>query len=281
MTAWTGPGAYDIPEDTYHADLLVPGGSLSYSGAKKLLPPSCPALFKYDRDHGQAPKAAYDFGHAVHSLVLGSGAPLRVIDAADWRSNVAKGERDAAYALGEVPLLKSDYAVVRAAAEAVAAHPIAGPLFGQEGVAEQSLYWTTDVDMGHYAERVWRRCRPDWQTRLPDGRPLGVDLKTCVSAEPHAISKAVWNFRYDMQHAGYVDGMRAAHGYDVEPAFLFVFVEKTAPHLVTVCELDGDAIATGRAANDRALRIYADCMSSDVWPGYVDDIPLITLPPWA
>ena len=32
-------GVYDIPEDLYHRD-PVPGGSLSCSGAKKLLPPS-------------------------------------------------------------------------------------------------------------------------------------------------------------------------------------------------------------------------------------------------
>jgi hypothetical protein len=46
----TEPGVYDIAEDHYHAD-PVPGGSLSNSGAKKLLPPSCPAKFAYEREH--------------------------------------------------------------------------------------------------------------------------------------------------------------------------------------------------------------------------------------
>ena len=39
------PGVYDgLDEAAYHAD-PVPGGSLSASGAKLLLPPSCPALY--------------------------------------------------------------------------------------------------------------------------------------------------------------------------------------------------------------------------------------------
>ncbi|MGW9447058.1 hypothetical protein, partial [Bacillus mobilis] len=51
LSAITRPGVYDgIPEAVYHRD-PVPGGSLSSSGARKLLAPSCPALFKYDQEH--------------------------------------------------------------------------------------------------------------------------------------------------------------------------------------------------------------------------------------
>ncbi|MBO0827768.1 MAG: hypothetical protein J2P24_08300 [Streptosporangiales bacterium] len=46
----TEPGVYNLPAAVYHAD-PVPGGSLSQSGAKKLLPPSCPALYRYWADH--------------------------------------------------------------------------------------------------------------------------------------------------------------------------------------------------------------------------------------
>lgn len=42
-TTWTitEPGVYDLPAEVYHAD-PVEGGSLSSTGARKLLPPSCP-----------------------------------------------------------------------------------------------------------------------------------------------------------------------------------------------------------------------------------------------
>lgn len=282
MTAeWAGPGAYDVPEQDYHADRLVPGGSLSYSGAKKLLPPSCPALYRHGRDSPQQHKAVFDFGTAVHTLVLQSGAALYVIDEPDWRKKAAQDERDGAYEHGFAPLLVADYLTAAAAAAAVHAHPIAGPLFARPGAAEQSLYWTTIIELGGAQVTVGRRARPDWQTTLADGRPVVVDLKTCVSAHPGAIAKAVWNFRYDMQADGYTDAVQTVQGLDVPPPFVFVFVEKAAPHLVTVCELDGHALTVGRASNLRALRIYAECQASGVWPSYVSDIPLITLPPWA
>src|SRR3954471_5458063 len=101
----TEPGVYpDIPELAYHAD-CVSEGSLSCSGAKKLLPPSCPALFKWERENPPPPKRQFDFGHAAHKLVLGVGPELVGVDAPDWRTNAAKAQRDEARARGAVPLL--------------------------------------------------------------------------------------------------------------------------------------------------------------------------------
>ena len=59
----TAPGVYDIPAEDYHRD-PVPGGSLSSTGARKLLPPSCPAKFRYEQDNPPTPTAALDFGQA-------------------------------------------------------------------------------------------------------------------------------------------------------------------------------------------------------------------------
>ncbi|URN11312.1 PD-(D/E)XK nuclease-like domain-containing protein [Streptomyces radiopugnans] len=63
-----------------------------------------------------------------------------------------------------------------------------------------------------------------------------------------------------------------------------MFQSKTAPYLVTVRELDQQTRDIGRARNERALRIYADCQRTGTWPdwtGPVDDIPFIALPTWA
>jgi hypothetical protein len=72
-----------------------------------------------------------------------------------------------------------------------------------------------------------------------------------------------------------------ALGLDEDPAFLFVFQEKTPPYLVTVVQLDDEAEAAGRARNELAMEIWRDCTQAGVWPGYSQDIELITLPPWA
>jgi hypothetical protein len=268
----TESGAYDLPEHEYLSD-PVEGGSLSFSGAKTLLPPGCPALFRHRQSNGRPPKPAFDFGHAVHSMVLGVGEPIVVIDADDWRGKAAREARDAAYAAGHVPLLAADHATAKAAADAVRAHPRAGALFA-EGIAEQSLFWRDPL----YG--VWRRCRIDWRTTLPSGRPVVVDLKTCVSAEPSAIGKAVANYHYYQQHPYYLDGVKAL-GLAEDPAFLFVFVEKEAPHLVTVCELDEAAVEAGQRRNQAALALYAECVETDIWPSYTDDVTVVQLPRWA
>lgn len=262
----TAPGVYTVPETEYHAD-PVPDGSLSVSGAKRLLPPGCPALFRHEQLNGRPPKQAFDFGHAVHSLVLGVGAPIVEIDAEDWRSKHAREQREEAYAAGNVPLLVADFTAAKAAAESVLSDPLAGPLF-TDGTPEESWFWQ-DPTFG-----VWRRARTDYR------RPgMVVDLKTCASAEPVAIGKAVANFGYHQQHAWYVDAVRAVLDEDV--TFRFVFVEKTSPYLVTVVDLDRPAVESGRRLNDRALELYAECLAFDSWPGYASDVLTVSLPRWA
>src|SRR5690606_6451240 len=128
----TEPGIYDIDVDDYHRD-PVPGGSLSSSGARDLLPPSCPAKFRYDRDNpGPTSKRHFDLGHAAHKLVLGVGAPLVVIEADSYRTKAAQEQQKAAHLAGHVPLLEHEHEQVQAMAAAIREHPIAGPLFNPE-----------------------------------------------------------------------------------------------------------------------------------------------------
>lgn len=266
------PGLHDgIDEAVYHADK----NSLSVSGAKKLLPPSCPAIFKWQRDNGQPHKAAFDFGHAAHSAVLGVGAPLVVVEADNWLTKAAKEKRDAAYTEGHVPILTKEKAQVDGMAAALLLHPIASALLDPaHGKPEQSMYWHDEV----YG--VTRRGRLDWLPDTDGGRLIVADYKTAASAEPAAIKKAVASFGYHQQHAWYVDGLHALEVAD-DIAFVFIFQEKTAPYLVTVVELDAEAVRIGRALNDRALQVYAECTATDTWPGYTSDVELISLPGWA
>ena len=81
----TSPGIYDMPAETYHAD-PVPAGSLSSTGARRILPPGCPALFRYEQQNGTGHRPEFDFGTAAHKLVLGVGPKLKRINAKDWRT---------------------------------------------------------------------------------------------------------------------------------------------------------------------------------------------------
>lgn len=269
------PGVYDLDAETYHAD-PVPDGSLSQSGAKRLLPPSCPALFRHWADTAQAHKQVYDLGRAAHGLVLGIGDPLVVIDADDYRTRAAREARDAAYTDGATPLLSVEHDQVQAMAAALRAHPVAGDLLAPgRGRAEQSLFWI-DEETG-----VWRRAMLDWLTETTYGLPLVVDYKTCASAEPGAVSGAVAKFGYLQQDPWYLDGVEACGLAPHGAAFVFVFQEKTPPHLITICQLSPEAREWGRRLNRKALDTYRRCRDAGHWPGYADEVISVDIPGWA
>lgn len=275
----TAPGIYDdMPASEYHAD-PVPGGSLSSSGARQLLPPSCPAKYRWSREHPQPHKQVFDLGHAAHAAILGVGEPVEVLDEkfANYNTKAAQQARDEAYAAGKTPLLVKERDQVAAMEAALRAHPIAGPLF-EPGTfaAEQCLFWFDD-EFG-----VWRRAMLDAHTRLDDGRLLIVDYKTTRSAEPEQVAKSIADYGYHQQDPWYCDAAVATGLADSldDVAFVFVFQEKDPPHLITVTEVQPNDRSWGRLDNRRALRIFADCQATGLWPGYADDVIPVGLPTW-
>jgi hypothetical protein len=271
----TAPGIYDdLDEDVYHRD-PVPAGSLSFSGAKKLLPPSTPARFKYDLDHPPAPSQSMELGTAAHKLVLGSGPHLAVVDAENWRTSAARAEADEIRTAGGIPLLPGEYAQVKAMAAAIRAHPVASALFDPDrgGHAEQSLFWADE------AAGIWRRARLDWMPDLDGPRPILADLKTTgKQADPRSIARAMTDYRYFMQSPWYADGVKAITGLDLP--FVFCFLETNPPYLISVVQLDGEAVRAGRMWNAVACERYRDCTESGIWPGYGNEVHRIVLPAW-
>lgn len=282
--AVTEPGVYDgMPVDLYLAH-----PALSASGAKLLLPPSSPAIFRWQADHGRPNKDAFDFGHAAHKEVLGDGAPVEVIDAADWRTKAAREAKEKAYANGRIPLLPDDWAAVQAMAVALRRHPIASALFAAgAGRPEQTLIWR-DAETG-----VLRRARLDYlrNTRTDGGVLIVPDYKSCDSADPVSAAKALHDFGYYRQAPWYEDGAEAL-GLADAAAFVLVMQEKTPPYQVAVYQPDPFAMAAGRRLNRKAIAAYRDCMRTGHWPGYAvtgpngvltsdrDVLPL-ALPGWA
>jgi PDDEXK-like uncharacterized protein DUF3799 len=273
------PGVYDIPEDLYHLD-PVPGWSLSNSGAKLLLPPSCPAKFYHERFHPTPPTRPMITGTAAHKVILGAGAPIHVVNADNFKKKAQQDERDEHEALGETVILRDQWAAVNEMAAQVRAHPLASVLLGERaGHAEQSIFWI-DAAFG-----IWRRSRLDF---LPEptaaGRVLIADYKSCADASDTAIAKAVANFGYYRQDPWYRDAV-AAIWPDADVQFSFVFQETCPPYLVRVVELHPDAVRAGRERNEQACEVFRDCLASGVWLGYdaepAKDILKVRLPGWA
>lgn len=265
--AITEPGIYEVPEAEYHADRsLVPtlGRSLSSTGAKAIL--DSPARFAYQREHPVV-KDAYDFGSVAHGLLLG-GVDVAVIDADSWRTKAAQEQRDEARAAGRIPMLTADHDRAIDLVDAVLAHPVAGAIFRADGKAEQSLYWIDD-ETG-----VTCRGRIDWL----HPRAI-VDLKTTINASPGKFSRALVDYGYALQAEWYAQGYEAVTGERLP--FVHVVVEKEPPHLVAVYQVDAEALAYGADRAAEARRIYAECESTDDWPGYSPEIELVSLPAWA
>ena len=262
---------FDLPESEYHSHPT----SLSVSGAKKLLPPSCPAKFKAALDGPEEHNANFDYGKCAHALVLGKGADIEVAPFEDWRPKAAREFRAEAYANGKTPILAAEYEKAKTLAASVASHPIAAALF-TGGEAEVSAFWTDP------ATGVSCRARFDYLPEAVAGRRLVIpDLKSALSAHPEEFGRSAGRFHYAMQDGWYCDAAKALD-LDPDPAFLFVAVEKEPPYIVTVGQLRDEDKRLGRALNDRARRIYRECVESESWPTYTqpDEIAEIALPSW-
>jgi hypothetical protein len=274
MTPITEPGVYDLDADVYHAD-PVAGGALSQSGIKRLLAPSCPALFKWWRDHPTVHKPDYDFGHMAHKLILGRGAEIAEIDAANYLTKAAKAAKAAAYDAGHIPALPGELEVAKAMAAAVFEHPQASVLLDpKRGKAEQTLVWR---DPG---TDIMCRGMVDFLTHPVAGQPYFLpDYKTSYSAAPPGLGRIMANLGYHTAGAWYTAGV-AALGIHPNPQYVLIVQEKTPPYLVTVAFPDPTAMVVGRERCATAVQTFIECTKADRWPGYSDEPVYISLPPW-
>lgn len=273
---WRGPGIYpDLTAESYHAD-IAPGGSLSSTGARKLLAPSCPAKFRYEQDNPKPYKREFDFGTATHQVVLGNGPDIEVIGHDNYLTKAAKQARDDARAMGAVPLLRHEYEQVQAMADAIRRHPVAGALFDpNNGQPEQSLFHQ-DPTTG-----VWLRGRLDWMRTLHGSRFIVPDFKTARDASTTGFTKAIQEHGYYLQAPWYLDLLIALGLAPEDAEFLFVAQEKTAPYLVNVIGISADWLRMGRLKNRAAIETYAKCVADGHWPGYGDEPNYTVQPAWA
>lgn len=275
----TEPGVYEVPMDDYHGREICSGPSISSSGLRAIS--HCPLKYWFNSplNPNRPPedqKSHFNVGKAAHDLVLdGVGWPDRyhVLPSGFTRAGTKKwadaiAEADSAEADGKTILKADEHATVIGMAQAITAHPIHKAL--GRGKAEQTIVWR-DADTG-----VWLRCRPDF---LPTKPILVPDYKTTQSAHPDDFGRDVVNYGYHQQAALYLDGIEALFGH-AERQFYFIAQEKTPPYIVQPFALDQESIDWGRRLNRKAIRTFAKCLETGVWPAYADDFVTVGLPRW-
>ena len=250
----TEPGMHlGMTDAEYHGD-PVPGGSLS-STFVRLLTEHVPA--KAVEMRRRPATAAMNLGKAVHRHVLGTGPEL-IVWQYDGRTKDGKAERaEAAEAIARevvVAVTQAQRDQIEGMAEALAAHPEVVEIIA-DAAPEVSAFWQEG--------EIWCRARYDL---LTDEAPW--DYKTTVDSSRRGFSKAMANYGYHQQAEWYQRGLLALGHTAGRRPMRFICQETTAPYLVQIHEPDDDALDVAKDLNDRALRIFAECQASGVWPGY-------------
>ena len=261
---------HGLPADTYHADKT----RVSKHGLDLIH--RAPALYRHRQlAPPELRTPAMRWGTLVHLWVLEPEHVAKETFEAptvDRRTKAGKEAWDAALVeAGTRELVTAEErAQLDQITEAVHMHPLAGHILGNAYPqnCEISLYWK-DLDT-----RATCRARPDLHVDN-----YVVDLKTTTNASADAFARDAWKFRYHVQAAFYIDAF-AAVGKRAD-TFVFIAVEKDAPHLVQVFVPEDEWIDAGRATYKRDLEIYMRCLESDKWPGLSDDAQPLTVPAWA
>lgn len=151
---------------------------------------------------------------------------------------------------------------------AVIGHPIASRLL-KGGQAELSYFWEQDG--------IKCKCRPDY---LRADIKTVADLKTTQCSSPDSFTKSAYDYRYHVQAAWYLDGLRAC-GVDVEN-FIFIAVETKEPFTVMCYAADELMIQLGRMTAKANFDTYRNAVVTENWHGYEEtpEIHSLSLPDW-
>lgn len=246
-----------ISNAEYHADPAISASHLHaishnpHNYFKKYLDPERPA---------SEPTAAMRLGTFVHTAVLEP-------DDLDRRYAVCATRKGSTtynklIEKGIEPVTQAQWDQAMAMCDSVRNHPEAAWLLS-EGKAEQSVWW----DDEQFEMRC--KCRPDWWNG-----DIVIDLKTTIDASPRGFASSVAKWRYHVQQMHYLQGTKAAR-------FVFVAVEKEYPFNVGVYELDNEACGIGEELRQRDMNRIKTCKERNQWPGYSNDISMLSLPSYA
>lgn len=248
---------------SYHRDAALGSSSL------KTLITKTPAHLKY-AVYPEKPHLV--FGAAVHSLILEPKEDGRIVRGPEDRRGKKWSELKEQCDLENKLLLTSgDYDDAMRVRDSVLSNDLCLSLLTGEIHAESSVF----ADDHEHGLRV--KCRPDL-VNLTIGTII--DLKTTICASPDYFAKSVKTWNWHVQVAHYESVWRLWHG-QVFDSFIFVAIERTAPFLVALYELDKATILEGYRLRNRAIDIYKKCKESDDWYGYSPRVETISIPNYA
>lgn len=184
---------------------------------------------------------------------------------------------------GKGILKHEDMHIVQKCSEAVRRLPIARLIESGKGIAECSIRWEVEViTPDGEVVKILRKCRPDYFippcALFPNG--FIIDLKAVDDASPEGFRKAAFNHGYHIQSPWYQDGIMEFYGTKEPPPFVFVVAEKHYPWLVKTYRATERFVSLGRRIIQEQLPLFAQCISTNVWPGYGENTQDLDPPDW-
>ncbi len=261
-------GIYKLSNEEYHDQ-----EALNKSGLVQLA--KSPAHYmEWDQAMEEEPTRAMVVGTATHKAVLEPdkyNQSIIIAPIVDKRTKAGKAEWKTFQekAKGKIILTQDEADVIEGMKGSIYNNIAAYDLL-LEGTAEQSIFFKDPV------YNFLCKVRPDWYSS--DGQV--VDIKTCLDAGYDGFSRAIANFKYHWQAFFYLNGITAVTGLE-HNKFVFIAVEKEPPFAMAVYEATKDMLKTARKQIAPLLNIYAECLKTEVWPGYYDELQYIELPRWA
>lgn len=261
---------YNIDLTEYYADILTPLESLSHSVAKELLRSCKHGWAAHPRLGGKPKKATFSMklGTILDEVLTNQEKRLRLMPHAEYRTNQAKADRDAAIEAGFVPVKQAELETARDRAQSVLKNlSFHGIDMEAEGWHRQvCVLWEEKASNG---AMVQCRCLLDW---FKLGSVIIVrDLKSAKSARPgEALNRTMIQNGYHIQGAAYTRAVEAVFP-DAAGRVVFenVLVETEWPYEPLLTKFDGAARELGNVQWQDAVNRWERCTRTGKWPGYM------------
>jgi transcriptional regulator of met regulon len=210
-------------------------------------------------------------GSLVHTLLLGKGSDIEVIEADSFRTKAAREARDAAKAAGKIPIIAPKYEEIAGVAEKLR-NRLRDRGFDLTGESEVAIEWYEHGAQGPIV------CRSMLDHVFVEHGVIW-DLKTCRSANPRRLRRSFVDYGYDVQAFAYsraLERLRPALTGRVQ--FLFLFMELQSPFAITPIEPDGAFWEIGKQRWTRAVHLWETCRVTNKWPAYTESVHVLEAP---
>lgn len=221
---------------------------------------------------GRRSTGEMDRGSLAHTMLLGKGKELAVVEAKDWRTKVAKAARDEARKQGKIAMLARQHDELVTATTAIRKELARYVSF--DGMSEVPIVWEEESAQGPVVCRAML-------DHLHFVRGQILDVKTCESAHPDACMSHAINYGYLIQSAAYVaavEALRPELAGHID--YVLLFCELEPPYAVLPARFDGGLREIGRMHWRRAIDLWSRCLGSRRWPGYASEIVTLNAPSW-